>query len=151
VLDRSIGTPDSRFFLVNCDISDSVSVYAAVVAVVAELGGIDIVSNNAGIGAAGDVSMNDDDEWHHVLDVNVVGIARVVRAALPHLRKSTHPSIVNTCSVVATVGVANRALYAASKGAVSALTLAMAADHVREAIKVNAVMAGTTDTPWADL
>jgi 2-keto-3-deoxy-L-fuconate dehydrogenase len=150
VLDRSIGVPDSRFFWVNCDVSDSVSVQAAVVAVVTEFGGIDIVVNNAGIGAAGDVTMNDDDEWHHVLDVNVVGIARVMRAALPHLRESTHASIVNTCSVVATVGVPNRALYAASKGAVSALTLAMAADHVSEGIRVNAVMPGTTDTPWVE-
>jgi 2-keto-3-deoxy-L-fuconate dehydrogenase len=148
VLDRSIEVTDSRFFWVNCDISDSASVQAAVIAVVTEFGGIDIVINNAGIGAAGDVTMNDDEEWHHVFDVNVVGIARVMRAALPHLRASTHASIVNTCSVVATVGVPNRALYAASKGAVSALTLAMAADHVSEEIRVNAVLPATTDTPW---
>ena len=86
--------------------------------------------------------------WHRVLDVNVVGIARVVQAALPYLRRSEHASIVNTCSVVAAVGVPQRALYAASKGAVAALTLAMAADHVREGIRVNAVTPGTADTPW---
>jgi len=56
--------------------------------------------------------------------------------------------IVNTCSVVASVGVPQRAVYSASKGAVAALTLAMAADHVREGIRVNAVMPGTADTPW---
>jgi 2-keto-3-deoxy-L-fuconate dehydrogenase len=148
VLDRSIDVADSRFFCVNCDVSDSVSVQAAVVAVVTEFGGIDIVINNAGIGAAGDVTMNDDEEWHHVFDVNVVGIARVMRAALPYLRKSTRASIVNTCSVVATLGVPNRALYAASKGAVAALTLAMSADYVGEGIRVNAVLPATTDTPW---
>jgi 2-keto-3-deoxy-L-fuconate dehydrogenase len=148
VLDRSIDVTDSRFFWVNCDLGDSVSVQAAVVAVVTEFGAIDIVVNNAGIGAVGDVTMNGDEEWHHVFDVNVVGIARVMRSALPHLRKSTHASIVNTCSVVATLGVPNRALYAASKGAVSALTLAMAADHVSEGIRVNAVLPATTDTPW---
>jgi 2-keto-3-deoxy-L-fuconate dehydrogenase len=150
VLDRSLGATTTKFFAVNCDVSDSASVEAAVAAVTAELGGIDVVVNNAGIGATGDVSTNNDDEWHQVLDVNVVGIARVVRAALPHLRKSTQPSIVNTCSVVATVGVPNRALYSASKGAVSALTLAMAADHVHEGIRVNAVMPATTDTPWVE-
>jgi NAD(P)-dependent dehydrogenase (short-subunit alcohol dehydrogenase family) len=71
-----------------------------------------------------------------------------VRAALPYLRESAHPSVVLTSSVVAVVGVKNRALYSASKGAVSALALAMAADHVGEGIRVNAVAPGTADTPW---
>lgn len=81
-------------------------------------------------------------------DVNVVGLARVSRAALPHLRQSAHASIVNTCSVVALTGVPDRALYSASKGAVASMTLAMAADHVKERIRVNAVTPGTADTPW---
>ncbi|MET0450151.1 MAG: SDR family oxidoreductase, partial [Aeromicrobium sp.] len=102
----------------------------------------------AGIGAAGDIAANDDAEWTRVLDVNVIGLARVSAAALPHLRSSAHPAIVNTSSIVATVGVPQRALYAASKGAVSAVTLAMAADHVKEGIRVNAVLPGTADTPW---
>jgi NAD(P)-dependent dehydrogenase (short-subunit alcohol dehydrogenase family) len=104
--------------------------------------------NVAGVGASGDVTANDDEEWRRVLDVNVVGIARVVRAALPHLRRSERASVVNVASAVAVVGVPNRALYGASKGAVVALTLALAADHVRERIRVNAVVPGTTDTPW---
>ena len=83
-----------------------------------------------------------------VLDVNVTGVAQVVRAALPHLRASRSASVVLTSSVVALVGVPNRALYAASKGAVAALALAMAADHVGEGIRVNAVAPGTADTPW---
>ena len=121
---------------------------AAIARVVEAFGGIDILVNNAGIGSIGDIAANDDAEWHRVFDVNVVGIARVTRAALPHLRASAHPAIVNTCSVVASVGVPQRAVYSASKGAVAALTLAMAADHVREGIRVNAVMPGTADTPW---
>jgi NAD(P)-dependent dehydrogenase (short-subunit alcohol dehydrogenase family) len=80
--------------------------------------------------------------------VNVTGIARVSAAALPHLRKSPHAVIVNTCSAVAYLGVKNRALYSASKGAVHAMTLAMAADHVQEGIRVIAVAPGTTDTAW---
>ncbi len=146
VLDRDVaGVPH---FAVEADVTDARQVGIAVDAVAAHFGGLDIVINNAGIGAAGDVSANDDDEWHRVLDVNVVGIARVTRAALPHLRRSARAAVVNTSSVVATVGVPNRALYSASKGAVSALTLAMAADHVREGIRVNAVTPGTADTPW---
>jgi NAD(P)-dependent dehydrogenase (short-subunit alcohol dehydrogenase family) len=131
-----------------CDVRDTASVNAAIAAVAEQHGRLDILVNNAGIGAVGDVTANDDDEWHRVLDVNVVGIARVSRAALPHLRRSPRAAIVNTCSIVADVGVPQRALYAASKGAVAALTLAMAADHVREGIRVNAVVPGTADTPW---
>jgi 2-keto-3-deoxy-L-fuconate dehydrogenase len=111
------------------------------------LGGLDVVVNNAGIGAVGDVAANDDDEWARVLDVNVTGIARVTRAALPHLRRSSSAAVVNMCSAVAFVGVRQRALYSASKGAVLALTLAMAADHAPEGIRVNAVAPGWIDTP----
>lgn len=148
VMDRSTdGAPDGVMAL-RCDLTDASGVNEAVTTVVGELGGLDIVVNNAGIGAVGDVAQNDDAEWARVLDVNVIGIARVTRAALPHLRHSPHAAVVNTCSAVAFVGVKQRALYSASKGAVLALTLAMAADHAAEGIRVNAVAPGTADTPW---
>jgi 2-keto-3-deoxy-L-fuconate dehydrogenase len=82
------------------------------------------------------------------LDVNVLGIVRVSRAALPALRRSPVACIVNTCSIAATAGLPQRALYSASKGAVLALTRAMAADHIGEGIRVNCVNPGTADTPW---
>ena len=146
VLDRD--TAGVEHFAVACDVTDDAQVRHAVEAVVVQFGELDIVINNAGIGAAGDVAANDDEEWRQVFDVNVIGMARVTRAALPHLRASARAAVVNTASVVATVGVPNRALYSASKGAVAALTLAMAADHVKEGIRVNAVTPGTADTPW---
>ena len=149
ILDRDISAVDTGSFVAQmCDITSSDDVEAAIAGVVSAVGGIDVLINNAGIGAVGDISANSDEDWHRVFDVNVVGIARVTRAALPHLRASAHASIVNTCSVVANVGVPQRALYAATKGAVQALTLAMAADHLREGIRVNAVTPGTADTPW---
>jgi NAD(P)-dependent dehydrogenase (short-subunit alcohol dehydrogenase family) len=64
------------------------------------------------------------------------------------LRKSKNASIVNLCSIAATVGLPSRAVYSASKGAIYSLTLAMAADHVEEKIRVNCVNPGTADTPW---
>jgi 2-keto-3-deoxy-L-fuconate dehydrogenase len=153
VLDRSIGpvaTTGERSSRIEiaCDVTDDASVRAAIAQVVEAFGGIDVLVNNAGIGAVGDIAANDDAEWQRVFDVNVIGMARVARAALPHLRASSHAAIVNTSSVVAVIGVPQRAAYSASKGAVAALTLAMAADHVREGIRVNAVMPGTADTPW---
>jgi NAD(P)-dependent dehydrogenase (short-subunit alcohol dehydrogenase family) len=130
------------------DVGDDAGVRSAVLAAADRLGGIDILVNNAGIGAAGTVEDNPDDQWHQVLDVNVLGIVRTSRAALPYLRDSEHAAIVNICSIAATAGLPQRALYSASKGAVLSLTLAMAADHVREGIRVNCVNPGTADTPW---
>jgi NAD(P)-dependent dehydrogenase (short-subunit alcohol dehydrogenase family) len=133
---------------IRCDVANSDSVRDAVADVGARFGRLDVVVNCAGIGAQGTVADNPDDEWFRVLDVNVVGIARVTREALPHLRRSPSAAVVNICSIVATAGLPNRAVYSASKGAVLALTLAMAADHVHEGIRINCVTPGTADTPW---
>jgi len=131
-----------------CDLADDDSVRAAVTAAAEQLGGIDVLVNNAGIGAAGTVADNEDAEWHKVLDVNVVGMVRATRAALPYLKQSDQAAIVNTGSIAASAGLPDRALYSASKGAVQALTLAMAADHLNDGIRVNCVNPGTADTPW---
>jgi NAD(P)-dependent dehydrogenase (short-subunit alcohol dehydrogenase family) len=141
------GAPES-FLRLETDVTDDASVRAAIDAVVDRFGGLDIVVNNAGVGAQGTVEANDDDEWRRVFDVNVFGMVRVARAALPHLRASSSAVIVNTCSIAATAGLPNRALYSATKGAVLSLTLAMAADHVADGIRVNCVNPGTADTPW---
>jgi 2-keto-3-deoxy-L-fuconate dehydrogenase len=140
--------PGAEFIGLSADVTDDASVRLAIGAAVESLGGIDILVNNAGIGAIGTVADNPDDQWHQVYDVNVVGIVRVTRAALPHLRASEHAAIVNTCSIAATAGLPQRALYSATKGAVLSLTLAMAADHLHEGIRVNCVNPGTADTPW---
>ncbi|MFF3641235.1 SDR family NAD(P)-dependent oxidoreductase [Streptomyces sp. NPDC002564] len=148
VLDLDPSDVDDPLHAYTADVTDDASVRAAVAAATADLGGLDVLVNNAGIGAQGTVEDNDDAQWHTVLDVNVLGIVRTTRAALPHLRASAHAAIVNTCSIAATAGLPQRALYAASKGAVLSLTLAMAADHVREGVRVNCVNPGTVDTPW---
>ncbi|GAA4073313.1 SDR family NAD(P)-dependent oxidoreductase [Nonomuraea soli] len=133
---------------ITCDVRDDQQVRTAVAEAAERLGGLDVVINNAGIGAQGTVEDNPDSEWQNVFDVNVYGMVRVTRAALPYLRRSEHPAIVNTCSIAATAGLPQRALYSATKGAVLSLTLAMAADHVREGIRINCVNPGTADTPW---
>ncbi|MDX3077100.1 SDR family oxidoreductase [Streptomyces sp. MI02-7b] len=148
VLDLAPGALPEPLLAFKADVSDDASTRAAVDAAAQELGGLDILVNNAGIGAAGTVEDNPDEQWHRVLDVNVLGMVRTTRAALPHLRRSAHAAVVNTCSIAATAGLPQRALYSASKGAVLSLTLAMAADHVREGVRVNCVNPGTADTPW---
>ncbi|WP_349260912.1 SDR family NAD(P)-dependent oxidoreductase [Actinocrinis sp.] len=153
VLDRAIGEAERKndslsWICVQADVTDDDAVRAAIAAVVDAFGGIDVLVNNAGIGAIGTIEENDDAEWQRVFDVNVLGIVRTSRAALPHLRRSSHAAIVNTCSIAATAGLPQRAAYSAAKGAVFSLTLAMAADHVREGVRVNCVNPGTADTPW---
>jgi 2-keto-3-deoxy-L-fuconate dehydrogenase len=148
VLDLDPGAAREPLRGIEADVTDDASVRSAVTAAASALGGIDILVNNAGIGAAGTVADNPDEQWHRVFDVNVLGIVRTTRAALSWLRQSEHAVIVNTCSIAATAGLPQRALYSATKGAVLSLTLAMAADHVGEGIRVNCVNPGTVDTPW---
>jgi NAD(P)-dependent dehydrogenase (short-subunit alcohol dehydrogenase family) len=133
---------------VRADLADDGAVRAAISTAVSALGGLDVLVNNAGIGSQGGIGDNSDDEWLRVLDVNVLGLVRVTRAALPALRASQHAAIVNVCSIAATAGLPQRALYSASKGAVLSLTRAMAADLLPDGVRINAVNPGTADTPW---
>ncbi|HEY2297044.1 MAG TPA: SDR family oxidoreductase [Jatrophihabitans sp.] len=145
--ERADSLPDGIGY-VRADITDDAAVRSAVDTAANELGGIDILVNNAGIGAQGPVEQSTDVEWRTVLDVNVVGTARVSRAVWPYLRESKHAAVVNTSSIAATAGLPQRAVYSASKGAVLSLTRAMAADGMPDGIRVNAVNPGTADTPW---
>jgi 2-keto-3-deoxy-L-fuconate dehydrogenase len=124
VLDRE---PDpvlpEHCWYVCADLASSTQIDSAVQEVVEHMGGLDILVNNAGIGAQGTVEAATDEDWHRVLEVNVIGTARVSRAAWPHLRDSAIGSIVNVSSIAATAGLPQRAVYSASKGAVLALTL----------------------------
>jgi 2-keto-3-deoxy-L-fuconate dehydrogenase len=147
VLDRVENGP-ADFAYVQADVQRDEEVRAAVHDSIARLGGLDILVNCAGVGAQGGIEANSDEEWHSVFDINVVGMVRVTRAALPSLLQSSSATIVNVSSVAATVGLPNRALYSATKGAVLSMTLAMAADLLPHGVRVNAVNPGTTDTPW---
>lgn len=148
VLDLDPSSAPEGTLTVETDVSSDDSVRAAVETVATAWGRIDIVVNNAGISAKGTVEDNSDADWQRVFDVNLLGVVRTTRAALPYLRLSPSPAIVNVSSIVATAGLPERALYSATKGAVHALTLAMAADHVREGIRVNSVNPGTVETAF---
>jgi 2-keto-3-deoxy-L-fuconate dehydrogenase len=149
VLDREVPSaePGGLHYFAG-DVTDDAAVREAVSRAIEVLGGLEVLVNCAGIGAQGRVEDNDDAEWHHVFDVNVVGMVRVTRACLPALRASAPGAIVNVASIAALTGLPERALYGATKGAVLSLTLGMAADLLRDGIRVNAVSPGTTDTPW---
>jgi NAD(P)-dependent dehydrogenase (short-subunit alcohol dehydrogenase family) len=148
VLDLDVSGVPEGMLGIRADVTDDASVRTAIDQVLERWERLDVLVNNAGIGAQGTVEDNDDDEWRRVLDINVLGMVRTARAALPALRRSPAASIVNIGSIAATAGLPERALYSTSKGAVLALTRAMAADHLPEGIRVNCVHPGTADTPW---
>jgi len=147
-LDLNKGSLNGSDSWIECDIGDSTSVNNAFQQILKLTKQIDVLVNVAGIGAVGTVETATDQEWLNVMNVNVIGIGRVTRLAIPYLRNSASASIVNIGSIAATAGLPDRAVYSASKGAVNALTLAMAADYVHEGIRVNCINPGTADTPW---
>jgi 2-keto-3-deoxy-L-fuconate dehydrogenase len=132
------------------DVTDPAACDAAAERIVSDHGRVDVLCNNAGVGAVGDVVIASLADWQRVFAVNVFGIANMSRAVLPTMRAAGNGVIVNTCSVAATVGLVERAVYSASKGAVLALTRAMAADEVRHRIRVNCVSPGTVASPWVE-
>jgi len=146
--DINQGEMGSAATFVKCDIGDATSVESAFTEFKKASSKLDILINNAGIGSLTNVEKVTDEIWQKVLNINVVGTARVSRAAIALLRESKSAAIVNTASVAAIDGIPNRAAYSASKGAILSLTLAMATDHLADGIRVNAVNPATTDTPW---
>ena len=114
--------------------------------------GIDILVNAAGIQRYGTVDETDEATWDEVMDVNVKSMYLTSRRVIPQMRRRGGGSIINVSSVQAYVSQKGAAVYVASKGAINALTRAMAVDHAHENIRVNAVCPGSIDTPmlrWA--
>ena len=111
-------------------------------------GRLDVLVNNAGYGIAGSVVETEEQAWDDLMSVNVRGVFLCAKFAIPAMKANGGGVIVNTASVVAAVGIRNRAAYCASKGAVAALTRAIAMDHVGDGISCNEVAPGTIDTPY---
>jgi NAD(P)-dependent dehydrogenase (short-subunit alcohol dehydrogenase family) len=147
-LDLNEGEMSKYATFIPCDVSDPSKVAAAFAEIAKHTDVIDVLANNAGVGAIGAITDVKEEEWQKVFGVNVFGMGRVSAAAMPMLKKSKFASIVNTCSIAATAGLPQRAVYSASKGAVLSLTLAMAADGIPDKVRVNCVAPGTADTPW---
>jgi len=132
------------------DVTDPSSCTAAVEEMLGAMGGIDVLFNNAGIAGVGTVEETSLDLWERVMAVNVRGVFLVARAVLPVMVAARRGSIINMSSTIAEIGLARRASYAASKGAVLALTRQMQADYAQHGIRVNALLPGTIHTPFVD-
>jgi meso-butanediol dehydrogenase/(S,S)-butanediol dehydrogenase/diacetyl reductase len=133
---------------VEVDVSSNAGVARMVGDTVERFGRLDVLVNNAGYGIKGTVIETEEDDWNRLMAVNVNGVFFGCKHAIAQMQRQGGGVIVNTASVVATVGIRDRAAYCASKGAVAALTRAMALDHVADNIRVNAVAPGTIDSPY---
>ncbi|WP_439588024.1 SDR family NAD(P)-dependent oxidoreductase [Hydrogenophaga sp.] len=147
-LDLKAGDAEASAAFIEADMRSADSVDRAFAEVRRQAGGLDALVNNAGVSFVGGIEDGSDEEWLALLNVNLMGYRRATRSSLPMLRESTSPAIVNISSCSATSGIANRAAYSASKGAVHSMTLSLAADLVHEGIRVNGVVPGTVETPF---
>lgn len=130
------------------DVSDETGVKALIDATARDHGRLDILVNNAGYGFAGTVVDTSEVDWDALMAVNVKGVFFGCKHAIPVMARQGGGAIVNTASAVANIGITDRAAYVASKGAVAALTRAMALDHVGANIRVNCVAPGTIESPY---
>ena len=137
---------DAEF--ISVDVTNEESVRAAISQIISRFGRIDILHNNAGIAIRHTVAEQDEKGWQTCMDVNLKGVFLCAKHVIPHML-GRGGSIINTASVTGIVGVRNRAVYSATKGAVVALTRNMALDYARQQIRVNCICPGFVRTPMA--
>ncbi|MBZ5524479.1 MAG: SDR family oxidoreductase [Acidobacteriia bacterium] len=131
---------------VPCDMARTADITKMVETTARHFGGIHILVNNAAMLLAGTAESHTEDEWEQTFNINVRGVWQLSRAVLPQMRSAGGGSIINMGSVLSVVGVRNRVAYGTSKGAVLALTRAMALDHAAEKIRVNCICPGIVET-----
>ena len=143
-----IGEAGGEALVQKTDVTKASDVEALVGLAVSGWGGLDVMVNNAGVGVAGTAPTTTEGEYEFVMDVCVRGTFLGMKYAVPALAESGGGSVINMSSVAALVGIPDRAVYSAAKGAILAMTRAAAIDHVGSGVRVNCVAPGTVDTPW---
>lgn len=130
------------------DVCDPLVAESAVQTAVFELGGLDVLVNNAGAIVVKSILATSEDEWDTVMDTNAKGAFLHCKAALPHLIERGGGAIVNVASISGVIGIPGQAAYCASKGALVQLTRQLAVEYADRGVRVNAVGPGAIDTPF---
>jgi NAD(P)-dependent dehydrogenase (short-subunit alcohol dehydrogenase family) len=145
---RGIQACGGEAMFLKTDVSDSAQVSRMVDEVLKAYGRIDVLFNGAGVLIYGTVLETDEQAWQRVLAINLTGTYLCCRAVLPHMIRQGGGSIINVASTVgAHDACANAVAYVTSKGGVTMFTKAMAIDHAKQGVRVNALVPGATDTP----
>ena len=146
----AIGEQGGAALALVADVTSSAELAAAGAALIHRLGRLDVCVANAGIVTSGSAIEASDEHWEQTLAVNLTGVWRTARMALPHLVDAGGGSLITMASVGGVVGVAGLAAYAASKGGVIALTRQMAVDYAPRGVRVNAIAPSTVTTPLVE-
>lgn len=141
---------NGRVASVEVDVTSASAVQRALARTEDELGGLDVVVNNAGITIVGSVEELSEEQWDQELSINLKSVYVVSRAAWPRLRERGGGAIVSTASIAGLWAIPDDAAYCASKAAVIMLTKCMALDGARDGIRVNCVCPGFVRTPMID-
>jgi NAD(P)-dependent dehydrogenase (short-subunit alcohol dehydrogenase family) len=141
---------DGETLVRRTDVTRAEEVEALVASAVEAWGGLDVMVNNAGVGVAATVVDTTEEDYERVMDVCVRGTLLGMKYAIPAIRNAGGGSVINMSSVAALVGITDRAVYSAAKGAILSMTRAAAIDHIGEGVRVNCIAPGTVDTPWID-
>jgi NAD(P)-dependent dehydrogenase (short-subunit alcohol dehydrogenase family) len=141
---------DGETLVRRTDVTRAEEVEELVASAVEAWGGLDVMVNNAGVGVAATVVDTTEEDYERVMDVCVRGTLLGMKYAIPAIRDAGGGSVINMSSVAALVGITDRAVYSAAKGAILSMTRAAAIDHIGEGVRVNCIAPGTVDTPWID-
>lgn len=147
---EEIGEAGGDTLVHKTDVTSAESVKTLVGRVVSEWDGLDVMVNNAGVGIASTVVDAKEEDYDKMMDVCVRGTFLGMKYAIPAISESGGGSVVNMSSIAALVGLNDRAIYCAAKGAILAMTRAAAIDHIEEGVRVNCIAPGTVNTPWVE-
>ncbi|MDQ3236569.1 MAG: glucose 1-dehydrogenase [Actinomycetota bacterium] len=141
---------DGETLVHRADVTKATGVEALVARAVSEWGGLDVMVNNAGVGVAANIVDATEEDYERMMDVCVRGTFLGMKHAVPAIRDSGGGSVINMSSVAALIGISDRAIYCAAKGAILSMTRAAAVDHVGDGVRVNCIAPGTVETPWIE-
>ncbi len=141
---------DGETLVHRANVTKTADVETLVARAVSEWGGLDVMVNNAGVGVAANIVDATEEDYERMMDVCVRGTFLGMKHAVPAIRDSGGGSVINMSSVAALIGISDRAIYCAAKGAILSMTRAAAVDHVGDGVRVNCIAPGTVETPWID-
>lgn len=147
---QEIRSQNGEALFIQADVTTPNKVEQMVKRIIETYGRIDVLFNNAGISGVGKLHEMDLETWNKVMNVNINGVFVVTKYVVPEMMKQQSGSIINMSSCIAEIGLANRASYATTKGAILALTKSIQVDYAKYNIRVNALMPGTIFTPFVE-